>query len=277
MANNQNISRRTFMTGAGAAAVAASVAAAAPAAFAAETTSGQAQPAVDDGLLYTVSVNPQRSDYRGATKELSTLFSPWKLGKLELGNRICKSAAGSATYLNGLTDELFEYYLNFAKGGVQMIWMENVAALEPSPETGQTHRRGPGVRPAPDLGPCRVRRAPGLPVGSVRRGRERGNHDRGPDPRHPGLRRGHSPGAPDHGLRRHRDERGRLQPGREVPEPLPQHAHRRVRRGLHREPRALRDRVDWQGQGGVRRRLPRAGSSSTASRTTTTSTTTPPS
>lgn len=42
MANNQNISRRTFMTGAGAAAVAASVAAAAPAAFAAETTSGQA-------------------------------------------------------------------------------------------------------------------------------------------------------------------------------------------------------------------------------------------
>ena len=137
MANNQNISRRTFMTGAGAAAVAASVAAAAPAAFAAETTSGQAQPAVDDGLLYTASVNPQRSDYRGATKELSTLFSPWKLGKLELGNRICKSAAGSATYLNGLTDELFEYYLNFAKGGVQMIWMENVAALEPSPETGQ--------------------------------------------------------------------------------------------------------------------------------------------
>ena len=137
MANNQNISRRTFMTGAGAAAVAASVAAAAPAAFAAETTSGQAQPAADDGLLYTASVNPQRSDYRGSTKELSTLFSPWKLGKLELGNRICKSAAGSATYLNGLTDELFEYYLNFAKGGVQMIWMENVAALEPSPETGQ--------------------------------------------------------------------------------------------------------------------------------------------
>ena len=48
-----------------------------------------------------------------------------------------KSAAGSATYLAGLTDELFEYYLNFAKGGVEMIWMENVGALEPDPETGE--------------------------------------------------------------------------------------------------------------------------------------------
>ncbi|MFR4999586.1 MAG: hypothetical protein ACLUCU_03810 [Slackia sp.] len=35
-----------------------------------------------------------------------------------------KSAAGSATYLAGLTDELFQYYVNFAKGGVEMIWVE---------------------------------------------------------------------------------------------------------------------------------------------------------
>lgn len=47
-----------------------------------------------------------------------------------------KSAAGSATYLAGLTDELFEYYLRFARGGVEMIWVEGISALEPDPQTG---------------------------------------------------------------------------------------------------------------------------------------------
>lgn len=46
-----------------------------------------------------------------------------------------KSAAGSATYLSGLGDELLQYYVNFAKGGVEMIWIEDLAALEP-PMTG---------------------------------------------------------------------------------------------------------------------------------------------
>ena len=38
-----------------------------------------------------------------------------------------KSAAGSATYLAGLTDELLQYYVNLAKGGVELIYVENVA------------------------------------------------------------------------------------------------------------------------------------------------------
>ena len=38
-----------------------------------------------------------------------------------------KSAAGSATYLAGYTDELFDYYVNLAKGGVEMIWVEGEA------------------------------------------------------------------------------------------------------------------------------------------------------
>ena len=42
-----------------------------------------------------------------------------------------KSAAGSATYLAGLTDELLQYYLQFAKGGVELIWVEMVPEWEP--------------------------------------------------------------------------------------------------------------------------------------------------
>jgi 2,4-dienoyl-CoA reductase-like NADH-dependent reductase (Old Yellow Enzyme family)/NADPH-dependent 2,4-dienoyl-CoA reductase/sulfur reductase-like enzyme len=42
-----------------------------------------------------------------------------------------KSAAGSATYLNGPTDEMFQYYLNFAKGGVSFTMMEYIDWLGP--------------------------------------------------------------------------------------------------------------------------------------------------
>lgn len=45
------------------------------------------------------------------------------------------SAAGSATYLAGLTDELLTYYVNLAKGGVALIYVETIAALE-VPEGG---------------------------------------------------------------------------------------------------------------------------------------------
>ena len=82
-------------------------------------------------LLYTASVNPQDYDYRGnsitdwsATK----LFSTWDLGPIQLHHRMVKSAAGSATYLNGLTDELFQYYVNFAKGGVDLLSFQVAAS-----------------------------------------------------------------------------------------------------------------------------------------------------
>lgn len=81
-------------------------------------------------LLSTAYVNPQSDDYRGNTKELKTLFSPLKLGSLELSHRMVKSAAGSACYLSGLGDELLTYYVNMAKGGVELIYVEGIAALE---------------------------------------------------------------------------------------------------------------------------------------------------
>ncbi|MCI8401433.1 MAG: FAD-dependent oxidoreductase [Lachnospiraceae bacterium] len=80
--------------------------------------------------IWTAYVNPQREDYRTNTKELKTLFSPLKIGAVEIGHRMVKSAAGSATYLAGLTDELLQYYVNLAKGGLELIYVEGIAALE---------------------------------------------------------------------------------------------------------------------------------------------------
>lgn len=58
------------------------------------------------------------------TTDFKTLFSPLKIGPLKLNHRMIKSAAGSATYLAGPTDELLQYYIQFAKGGVELIWVE---------------------------------------------------------------------------------------------------------------------------------------------------------
>ncbi len=148
----QQISRRSFVGTAGALGAAAVVGgalggtaraseksdakSAASAGAGAASSAGSASTASDD-LLYTASVNPQDTDYRSSDKPLTTLFSPLKIGSLALSHRMVKSAAGSATYLNGLTDELFQYYLNFAKGGVELIWVEGIPALEPDAQTGE--------------------------------------------------------------------------------------------------------------------------------------------
>ena len=126
---NSTISRRTFLAGASTAAASALVASSA---IAEEAKSEQAGAQVEsaqaaDELLYTASINPQDSDWLGTETDFATLFSPWKLGNIELSHRMVKSAAGSATYLAGYTDELFDYYVNLAKGGVEMIWVEGEA------------------------------------------------------------------------------------------------------------------------------------------------------
>lgn len=86
---------------------------------------------VEQELLHTAYVNPQSEDYRTNTMELKTLFSPLTIGAITINNRMVKSAAGSATYLAGLTDELLQYYVNIAKGGVELIYVETISALEP--------------------------------------------------------------------------------------------------------------------------------------------------
>ena len=127
----KEISRRSFLKGAAASAL--SVAAMSklggfPAA--AEETKAEPVYAPNDRIP-AAYLNPQRSDFRSSDKELATLFSPLKIGSIELSHRMVKSAAGSACYLAGLSDELLQYYVNFAKGGVELIYVEGITALEP--------------------------------------------------------------------------------------------------------------------------------------------------
>lgn len=69
------------------------------------------------------SLNPQDYDYRDTDTDFKTLFSSWKFGGLTLNHRMVKSAAGSDTGNN--EQELCAYYSNFAKGGVEMVWVED--------------------------------------------------------------------------------------------------------------------------------------------------------
>jgi 2,4-dienoyl-CoA reductase-like NADH-dependent reductase (Old Yellow Enzyme family) len=136
----RDVSRRGFLAGAGIAGLAATAAAAglggcAPSGRSAAPASGTGTAAGDSNLIAAASLNPQDYDYRQNSIGTKTLFSPWKLGSIKLNHRMVKSAAGSATYLSGLGDEMLQYYVNFAKGGVEMIWIEDAADLEP-PLTG---------------------------------------------------------------------------------------------------------------------------------------------
>ena len=130
----KEISRRNFLKGAAASAL--SVAAMSKlGGFSTEAAADGTEAVVEqyapNEMIPTAYLNPQRQDFRSHDKELSVLFSPLKIGPLELSHRMVKSAAGSACYLAGLTDELLEYYVNFAKGGVELIYVEGISELEP--------------------------------------------------------------------------------------------------------------------------------------------------
>jgi 2,4-dienoyl-CoA reductase-like NADH-dependent reductase (Old Yellow Enzyme family)/thioredoxin reductase len=109
----------------------------APAAGTQGSTGTQASTGKSD-LIPQAYLNPQDYDYRKKTTDFKTLFSPLKIGPLSLNHRMVKSAAGSAAYLGGLTDELLQYYVRFAKGGLELIWIEGIAALEPAPDGSPT-------------------------------------------------------------------------------------------------------------------------------------------
>ena len=119
-----NISRRDFLKGtaAGALGIAASSLLSPVTAFAEEDKTAAA---VDTNLHKLMAeMNPQDYNFRDTDSDLSAVFSPWKFGGLSLSHRMVKSAAGSDTQL-GSEEEAVEYYTNFAKGGVEMVWVED--------------------------------------------------------------------------------------------------------------------------------------------------------
>lgn len=69
------------------------------------------------------NINPQDYEYCSNSTDFKTLFSSIKIGSLELSNRMVKSAAGSDTA--GNSDEIVAYYSNFAKGGIDLVWIED--------------------------------------------------------------------------------------------------------------------------------------------------------
>ena len=117
------ISRRDFLKGTAAGAMGLAV----------SGLIGQNTPAyAEDAPVVTpqeaiAKLNPQDYDYRSKDTDLSHVFSPWKLGKIELSHRMVKSAAGSDTGNN--PDEFLAYYEAFADGGVEMIWVEDFVEL----------------------------------------------------------------------------------------------------------------------------------------------------
>ena len=118
-----NISRRDFLKGtaAGALSLAATSLLSQGVAFA------DGDKAADEAVNYyktSAGLNPQDYDFRDPDSDLSAIFSPWKFGGLSLNHRMVKSAAGSDTQ-KGSEEEAVEYYANFAKGGVEMVWVED--------------------------------------------------------------------------------------------------------------------------------------------------------
>ena len=118
-----NISRRDFLKGtaAGALSLAATSLLSQGVAFA------DGEKAADEAVNYyktSAGLNPQDYDFRDPDSDLSAIFSPWKFGGLSLNHRMVKSAAGSDTQ-KGSEEKAVEYYANFAKGGVEMVWVED--------------------------------------------------------------------------------------------------------------------------------------------------------
>ena len=134
-----DLSRRNFLAGVGIAGVAAAGAGLVGCSNGADgvdaSTAVSAAPA-DEDLLYTARINPQDYGYRSNSTDFKTLFSPISIGSMEISNRMVKSAAGSACYLSGVADELIQYYVNFAKGGVELIWIEGEAFSFPPDGSG---------------------------------------------------------------------------------------------------------------------------------------------
>ena len=129
---SSTISRRSFLKGAvaGAAGLAAAQTLGAPALKGAAAAEAAPQPQFASAQQASSTLlNPQscaifRYDDAPVMKE-TKLFTPWQFGGLTIGNRLVKSAAGSAYLPTETPENIINEYTNWAKGGVKLIWIED--------------------------------------------------------------------------------------------------------------------------------------------------------
>lgn len=137
MAERAKISRRGFLQGAAIGAVSASALALAGcggAPQASQTAQAKGSTSADskEAPSGALELNPQ--DYGYTTNSITnfddtTLFSDWQIGPLTLHHRMVKSAAFQLAFMKNNPDEYISYYERMAKGGVEMIWIEDFANL----------------------------------------------------------------------------------------------------------------------------------------------------
>ena len=129
-----NVSRRGFLKGTAAGAAGLGIASLTGTAFAEEAAPAEAdaetEAAPAEEAAEPQGINPQ--DYSYTTNSISdftqtTLFSDWQLGSHTLHHRMVKSAAFQLAFMAANPDEYFAYYDRMAKGGVEVIWIEDAA------------------------------------------------------------------------------------------------------------------------------------------------------
>lgn len=128
MVFESNLSRRGFLKGGMGAAIGAaavSTGALAGAGSAIAQADAAEETSVKECSLQS-QMNPQDFDFRSNTTDFATLFSPWKLGSIELSHRMVKSAAGTGAFDRG-AESMIEFYSQLVKGGVEMVWCESFA------------------------------------------------------------------------------------------------------------------------------------------------------
>ncbi len=126
-----NFTRRGFLAGSAALGVAAtSIVSSAPLARTACADESVASNEMLDARTAYTRLNPQEDDYTSCTIEdfsKTKLFSDLQIGHLSLHHRMVKTAAGQMAFFAENPEEYIAYYENFARGGVELVWIENFA------------------------------------------------------------------------------------------------------------------------------------------------------
>lgn len=139
--DNAEVSRRAFLKGAALGAAGVGLMGTGLTGCVAENTAETGSAASESGITTSSEMTPQVAmaqlnpqDYDYTDNSITdfantTLFSEWSLGSLKLNHRMVKSAAGSAYLPNTTAEEMIAEYTNWAKGGVELIWVEDFVNL----------------------------------------------------------------------------------------------------------------------------------------------------